>query len=304
MKISNEDNFEIDSIELIKTKKTKIDNNFKKGLGRGLSSLLGDASKKIETNKVHIKDLIRNKFQPRKYFSKENLEELTNSIKEQGVIQPIIVRPNNSGEGKYEIIAGERRWLASQNAGLHQVPIVVLDVSDEKSLEFAIVENVQRQDLNPIEEAMGYQRLIVDFNYNQEKVSKFIGKSRSHIANSQRLLLLPKEIILMVEQNRLTAGHARTLINLNNSIEIAKKVIKENLSVRQTEMLVKTYRVKKFKLFTKKDSNILDLQKVLEEKTGLNVTINNKKSNSGKIAFDYQNLEQLDKLIDTIKNNY
>tara|TARA_B110000438_G_scaffold231536_1_gene226893 strand:+ start:136 stop:1050 length:915 start_codon:yes stop_codon:yes gene_type:complete len=304
MTTSYEDKFEIDSIEIVKKGAKKIDTNFKKGLGRGLSSLLGDATKKIETNNALIKDLIRNKYQPRKHFSKESLEELTNSIKERGVIQPIIVRPNNSGEGKYEIIAGERRWLASQNAGLHQVPIVVLEVSDEKSLEFAIVENVQRQDLNPIEEAMGYQKLIVDFNYNQEKVSKFIGKSRSHIANSQRLLSLPKDIILMVEQNRLTAGHARPLINLNNATEIAKKVIKENLSVRQTEVLAKSHRDRKFKIISKKDSNILDLQKVLEEKTGLNITINNKKNNSGTISFNYQNLEQLDKLIDTIKNNY
>ena len=169
MTINSEDNFEIDSIELIQTDKKKVDTHFKKGLGRGLSSLLGDTTKKIETNKVPVKDLIRNKFQPRKYFSKENLEELTNSIKERGLIQPIIVRPDKLGEGKYEIIAGERRWLASQNAGLHQVPVVVLDVSDEKSLEFAIVENVQRQDLNPIEEAKGYQRLIDDLPITQWK---------------------------------------------------------------------------------------------------------------------------------------
>jgi len=296
--------FELESIELLKQGNGKTNIPLKKGLGRGLSSLLGDTKETIKTNKVPIHDIVRNKFQPRKHFSKESLEELSNSIKEQGVIQPIIVRPEKSLKNKYEIIAGERRWLASQNAGLHQVPIVVLDVSDEKSLEFAIVENVQRQDLNPIEEAMGYQRLIVDFNYNQEKVSKFIGKSRSHIANSQRLLLLPKEIILMVEQNRLTAGHARSLINLKNSIEIAKKVIKENLSVRQTEMLAKTYRDRKFKIISKKDSNILDLQKVLEDKTGLNVAINNKKNNSGSISFHYQDLEQLDKLINIIKSNY
>ena len=151
-----------------------IENRLKKGLGRGLSSLLGDTNKKIETNKVLIKDLKRNKFQPRKYFSKENLEELTNSIKEQGIIQPIVVRPDKLDEGKYEIIAGERRWLASQNAGLHEVPVVILNVDDVKSLEFAIVENVQRQDLNPIEEARGYQKLIDEFDYNQEKLSKFI----------------------------------------------------------------------------------------------------------------------------------
>jgi len=281
-----------------------IENPIKKGLGRGLSSLLGDTSKKIETNKIAIKDLIRNKFQPRKNFNKENLDELTNSIKEQGVIQPIIVRPSKFSEGKYEIIAGERRWMASQNAGLHEVPVVILNVDDVKSLEFAIVENVQRQDLNPIEEAMGYQRLIDDFSYNQEKLSQFIGKSRSYIANSLRLLTLPESVLLMVEQGNLTAGHARTLIGLNNSVDLAKKIIQKKLSVRQSEILVRQFRNKKFKLVSKKDSNILDLQKDLEEKTGLNVSINNKKNNSGVISFEYRDLVQLDKLIDTIKKNY
>ena len=281
-----------------------IDSRLKKGLGRGLSSLLGDTSKKIETNKVLIKDLIRNKFQPRKHFSKESLEELTSSIKERGIIQPIIVRPSQSSQDKYEIIAGERRWLASQNAGLHEVPVVVLNVDDVKSLEFAIIENVQRQDLNPIEEARGYQKLIDDFNYNQEKVSRFIGKSRSYIANSIRLLSLPEEILLMVEQGSLTAGHARSLIGLSRSFEIAKQIIKQKLSVRQAENLARQFRNKKFKLISKKDSNILHLQKDLEEKTGLNISINNKKDNSGSVSFEYNNLDQLDKLIKTIKNNY
>ena len=281
-----------------------IDNRLKKGLGRGLSSLLGDSSKKIETNKIPIKDITRNKFQPRKYFDKESLEELTNSIKEQGVIQPIIVRPDKTTDGRYEIIAGERRWLASQNAGLHELPVVILNVDDEKSLEFAIVENVQRQDLNPIEEARGYQKLVDDFSYNQEKLSKFIGKSRSYIANSLRLLSLPDEVLFMVEQGNLSAGHARSLINLNNCVEIAKKIIQKKLSVRQSEILVKQFRNKKFKLVSKKDSNILEVQKSLEEKTGLNVSINNKKNNSGTITFEYRDLDQLDKLIKTIKNNY
>ena len=281
-----------------------MNSSLKKGLGRGLSSLLGDSSSKIETNKVAIKDITRNKLQPRKYFNKESLEELTNSIKEQGLIQPIIVRPDKSSDGKYEIIAGERRWLASQNAGLHEVPVVILNVDDVKSLEFAIIENVQRQDLNSIEEARGYQRLIDDFNYNQEKLSQFIGKSRSYIANSLRLLTLPDEVLLMVEQGNLSAGHARSLISLNNSIEVAKIIIKKKLSVRQSEILVRQYRDKKFKLISKKDSNILNLQKILEEKTGLNVSINNKKNNSGTISFEYRDLDQLDKLIDTIKNNY
>ena len=281
-----------------------IENRLKKGLGRGLSSLLGDSSKKIETNKVLIKDLTRNKFQPRRQFVKESLEELTNSIKEQGVIQPIVVRPSKSSEGKYEIIAGERRWLAAQNAGLHEIPVVILNVDDVKSLEFAIVENVQRQDLNPIEEAKGYQRLVDDFNYNQEKLSQFIGKSRSYIANSLRLLSLPDEVLVMVEQGNLSAGHARSLISLSNSVEIAKKIIQKKLSVRQSEILVRRYRDKKFKLVSKKDSNILNLQKVLEEKTGLNVSINNKKNNTGTISFEYLDLDQLDKLINIIKKNY
>ena len=281
-----------------------IENRLKKGLGRGLSSLLGDTVKKAESNKIAIKDLTRNKFQPRKYFSKESLEELTNSIKEQGVIQPIVVRPNKSLEGQYEIITGERRWLASQNAGLHEVPVVILDVDDIKSLEFAIVENVQRQDLNPIEEARGYQRLVDDFNYNQEKLSKFIGKSRSYIANSLRLLGLPDEVLLMVEKGDLTAGHARSLIGLNSSVDIAKKIIQKKLSVRQSEILVRQFRDKKFKLISKKDTNILDLQKDLEEKTGLSVSINNKKNNSGTISFEYRDLDQLDTLINIIKKNY
>jgi ParB family chromosome partitioning protein len=281
-----------------------MENRLKKGLGRGLSSLLGDSSKKINTNKISIKDIVRNKFQPRKYFDKESLVELTNSIKKQGIIQPIVVRPDKSSVGKYEIIAGERRWLASQNAGLHEIPAVILNVDDVKSLEFSIVENVQRQDLNPIEEARGYQRLVDDFNYNQEKLSQFIGKSRSYIANSLRLLSLPEDILLMVQQGNLSAGHARSLIGLNNSVEVAKKIIQKKLSVRQSEILARQFRDKKFKLVSKKDSNILALQKNLEEKIGLNVSINNKKNNSGVISFEYKNLDQLDKLIDTIKKNY
>ena len=281
-----------------------IDNKIKKGLGRGLSSLLGDTSQKVETNKIPIQDILRNQFQPRKNFNKSSLEELANSIKEQGVIQPIVVRPSSSQNGKYEIIAGERRWLASQNAGLHEVPVVILNVDDVKSLEFAIVENVQRQDLNPVEESRGYQRLVDDFNYNQDKLSKFIGKSRSYIANSLRLLSLPSEVLEMVEQGNLSAGHARSLIGLNNSIELANKIIQKKLSVRQSENLAKQYRDKKFKLISKKDPNILDLQKTLEEKTGLNISITNKKNNSGTIAFEYKDLDQLDKIIKAIKNSY
>ena len=280
-----------------------IESTIKKGLGRGLSSLLGEA-KKFENTKLSIKDLSRNKFQPRKHFSKESLEELSNSIKERGVIQPILVRPDKNSNGKYEIIAGERRWIASQNAGLHEVPVIIFDIDDVKSLEFAIVENVQRQDLNPIEEARGYQRLISEFNYNQDKLSRFIGKSRSYIANSLRLLSLSDEILILVEKGNLSAGHARSLIGLSNSAEISKQIIKNKLSVRQAEALTRKFKNSKLKLVTKKDSNILDLQKTLEEKTGLNVLISNKKNNSGTISFQYNDLDQLDKIIKAIKNSY
>ena len=281
-----------------------IENRLKRGLGRGLSSLLGDNSKKVETNKISINDITRNKFQPRKSFSKESLEELSNSIKEQGIIQPIVVRPDKTTDGKYEIIAGERRWLAAQKADLYEVPVVILNVDDLKSLEVAIVENVQRQDLSPIEEARGYKRLINDFSYNQDKLSKFIGKSRSYIANSLRLLSLPDEILSMVEQGNLTSGHARSLIGLMNAKSLAKQIVNRKLSVRQSEQLVKKFRDKKnIKLVPKKDINILELEKTLEEKTGLKVSIINKKNNMGKIYFEYKDLEQLEFITNLIKSN-
>ena len=278
---------------------------FKKGLGKGLSALLGDTKSKTNITKLKIYDVKRNKLQPRKVFNQESLQELTNSIKQNGVIQPIIVRKDKNLVGKFEIIAGERRWLASQNAGLHEIPVVILDVNDEKSLEFAIVENIQRQDLNAIEEAQGYQRLIDEFSYNQEKLAKFIGKSRSYIANSLRLLGLPKEVISYVESEKISAGHARSLIGLPNAMQIAQKIAENKLSVRQSENLVRALRNKRnFKIVPSKDSNILDLEKSLIDKTGINVEIKNNKNNSGKLSFEYKNLEQLDRLINTIKNNY
>jgi len=278
---------------------------FKKGLGRGLSSLLGDAKSKTNITKLPINNVKGNKLQPRKIFNKESLEELTNSIKENGVIQPIIVRSDKSLEGKFEIIAGERRWLASQNAGLNEIPVIIIDIDDEKSLEFAIVENVQRQDLNVIEEAQGYQRLINEFSYNQEKLAKFIGKSRSYIANSLRLLGLPKEVISYVENEKISTSHARSLIGLPNAVLIAKKIAENKLSVRQSENLVRALRNKKnLKVVPSKDSNILDLEKSLVDKTGINVEIKNNKNNSGRLSFEYRNLEQLDRLINIIKNNY
>tara|TARA_B100000029_G_scaffold233832_1_gene231120 strand:- start:938 stop:1789 length:852 start_codon:yes stop_codon:yes gene_type:complete len=282
-------------------------NNFKlkKGLGRGLSSLIGDSDAKSKQSNLKIHDIISNPYQPRKTFDDEKLNDLANSIKERGIIQPIVVRPSKSQNEKFEIIAGERRWLAAQKANLDSVPVVILNVDDEKSLEFAIVENVQRQDLNPVEEAKGYQKLIDEFNYNQEKLSKFIGKSRSYIANSLRLLSLSPDVIDHIEKGILTAGHARALIGVPNSGIIAKKIIKNGLSVRQVENLVKVFKNKNIvKLIKSKDSNIIELQKSLENKTGLSVIIQNKKNNTGKITFEYKNLDQLDQIIATIKNNY
>ena len=278
---------------------------FKKGLGRGLSSLLGDTRNKTNITELSINDVKRNRLQPRKVFNKESLEELTNSIKENGIIQPIMVRPDKNSAGKFEIIAGERRWLASQNAGLNEIPVIILNIDDEKSLEFAIVENVQRQDLNAIEEAQGYQRLIDEFSYNHEKIAKFIGKSRSYIANSLRLLGLPKEVISYVENEKISAGHARSLIGLPNATQIATKIVEKKLSVRQSENLVRALRNERnLKLVPSKDSNILDLEKSLVDKIGINVEIKNNRNNSGRLSFEYKNLEQLDRLINIIKNNY
>ena len=273
----------------------------KKGLGRGLSSLIGDNNSSPKSNMVSISSIIRNKLQPRKNFNKEQMEDLTNSIKERGIIQPIIVRRQSD---KYEIIAGERRWQAAQNAGLHEVPIVEVQADDLKSLEFAIVENVQRDDLNPIEEANGYKRLIDEFKYDQDKVAKFIGKSRAHITNCLRLLALPKEVIRFVEEQKLSQGHAKILVGLENAYQIAKKIIDKKLSVRQAESLVRIYKSpKKFKLITK-DSNITALEKGLEEKTGLKAKIHHKKNNKGILSFEYNNNDQLDRLVMVIKANY
>ena len=276
----------------------------KKGLGRGLSSLIGDTKVNTNTNKLLVSDLVRNKLQPRKTFDEKNLDELTNSIKERGVIQPIIVRKSEDQRNKYEIIAGERRWLAAQNAGLHEVPVVVTEANDLKSLEFAIVENVQRQDLNPIEEAQGYQRLINEFSYDQEKVAKFIGKSRSHVTNCIRLLSLPREVTELVESNKISQGHAKILVGLQNAYFLAKKIIDKSLSVRQTELLVRIFKQKKIPKHTSKDPNLKKLESTITDKTGLNVIIKNKKNNTGSISFEYKNLEQLNRILELIKSNY
>ena len=275
----------------------------KKGLGRGLSSLIGEAKVEPEKNQLQISDLVPNKYQPRKIFDENNLIDLTNSIKERGMIQPIIARKSNDSEGKYEIIAGERRWLAAQRAGLHNVPVVITEADDLKSLEFAIVENVQRHDLNPLEEAQGYKRLIDEFSYNQEKVSKFIGKSRSHITNSLRLLNLPDDVIKLIEIQKLTAGHAKILVGLDNASFVANKIIEKKLSVRQAENFVKIFKNRK-KSSLSKDTNIIALELSISNKIGLNVDIKNNKRNKGKISFEYKDLDQLNKIINIIKSNY
>ena len=279
-------------------------NKIKKGLGRGLSSLIGETITETNINKLSVSDLRPNKYQPRKLYDQENLEELTNSIKERGIIQPIIVRRSNVDKFKYEIIAGERRWLAAQKAGLHEVPVVITEADDLKSLEFAIVENVQRYDLTAVEEAQGYQRLINDFFYDQEKVAKFIGKSRSHVTNCLRLLTLPKEVLKLIEMKKISSGHGKILVGLDNAFFVANKIIAKKLSVRQAENFVKIFKVKKQSFKNAKDSNLQALESLIIDKIGLNVLIKNKKNNSGSIVFEYKDLDQLNKIIEIIKSNY
>ena len=276
----------------------------KKGLGRGLSSLIGDSQSIEDKSKISISSIVRNKYQPRKKFDKESLEELTNSIKERGIIQPIVVRRSEDQDGKYEIIAGERRWQSAQNAGLHEVPVIIIKADNLKSLEFAIVENVQRKDLNPIEEAEGYKRLIDDFNYDQDKVSKFIGKSRAHISNCLRLLSLPKEVIELIIEEKISQGHAKILVGLENAFFLAKKIIDKKLSVRQSEHLIRVLKFNTNKTKKTKNANLLSLESSIEDKTGIKVSITNKKNNSGMVSFQYKDLDQLNRLIMVIKANY
>ena len=276
----------------------------KRGLGRGLSSLIGETKVETQKNHISISDLVPNKYQPRKIFDETNLDELTNSIKERGIIQPIIVRKSNDEKSKFEIIAGERRWLAAQRAGVHSVPVVITEADDLKSLEFAIVENVQRNDLNPLEEAQGYKRLIDEFAYDQEKVSRFIGKSRSYITNSLRLLTLPEDVIKLIETQKLSAGHAKILVGLDNASFVAGKIIEKKLSVRHAESFVKIFKNRKQKSKVSKDTNIIALELSVSNRIGLNVDIQNNKRNKGKISFEYKDLDQLNKIIDIIKSYY
>ena len=279
-------------------------NKIKKGLGRGLSSLIGETKVDIQKNKISISDIVPNKYQPRKIFDEDSLNDLTQSIKERGILQPIIVRKSNDDNSKFEIIAGERRWLAAQRANLHEVPVVITEADDLKSLEFAIVENVQRHDLNPLEEAQGYKRLIDEFSYDQEKVSKFIGKSRSYITNSLRILTLPVEVIKLIEAQKLTAGHAKILVGLENASFVANKIIEKKLSVRQAENFVKIFKNKRQRPDKSKDANIKDLELSVSDKVGLNVVIQNNKNNKGKVILEYKDLDQLNKILDIIKANY
>jgi len=279
-------------------------NRIKKGLGRGLSSLIGESKAETSNSKLSLSEIVPNRYQPRKNFDAESLDDLSNSIKERGVIQPIIVRESKSENSKYEIIAGERRWLAARKAGLHDIPVIITDVDDLKSLEFAIVENVQRHDLNPLEEAQGYKRLIDEFSYDQEKVSKFIGKSRSYIANSLRLLSLPPNVLNFVDNKKISAGHAKILVGLDNAEFIANKIIEKKLSVRQAENFVKIFKKKPNSTNRVKDPNINDLEQSIIDKTGLNVSIKSNSKNKGTITFVYHDGDQLNKIIDVIKSNY
>ena len=276
----------------------------KKGLGRGLSALFGDVTpqktvKDSETKRVSISDLTRNPYQPRETFNEFKLDELANSIKKNGIIQPIAVRLKKSEPGKYEIVAGERRWLAAQKAGLHDIPVNVLDLSDVESLEVAIVENIQRDDLNPIEEAKGYKRLSDEFNYDHENISKLMSKSRSHVSNTLRLLTLPNDIIGMLEEGTLTSGQARPLIGLSNASQIAEEIVAKNYSARKVEYLVKSKKSKNFKNKTY-DADIMKAQERIEKILGLKININNKKNNSGKIIIEYKNLEQFELVSDLL----
>ena len=276
----------------------------KKGLGRGLSSLIGDSDIKTSNNKILISSIIPNKNQPRKFFDKDSLEELSNSIKERGIIQPLIVRKSDDQDNKFELIAGERRLQAAQSAGLHEVPVVIIEADNLKSLELAIIENVQRKDLNVVEEAESYKNLIHNFHYDQDKVSKFIGKSRSHISNSLRILSLPEKIIEMLRDDKLTLGHAKVLIGLENALLLAEKIIKKNLSVRQTENLVRLLKKGKKAFFNKKDANTTATETELTDKLGMRVFLRNKKNNTGTLTFEYKDIDQLDRLIQIIKNSY
>ncbi len=276
----------------------------KKGLGRGLSALFGDEKPKQNTpetnisNMVSISDLSRNPYQPRQNFHEQKLEELVNSIKKNGIIQPIAVRPNKSEKGKYEIVAGERRWIAAQRAGLHEIPVTILDLSDVESLEVAIVENIQRDDLNPIEEARGYKRLSEEFKYDHENISKLMSKSRSHVSNTLRLLTLPSDVIAMLEEGTLTSGQARPLIGISNASSIAEEIVAKNYSARKVEYLTRN---KKGNSKEKQvDANIVKAQEMIEKKLGLKVNILNKKNNTGKIVIQYKDLEQFELVSDLL----
>jgi len=284
-----------------------------KSLGRGLAALIGEVGDEIGTmdrgggrggpKKVPVEFLRPNPRNPRKVFEDSELQELTQSIKDRGIIQPIVARPVGNKTDEYEIVAGERRWRAAQKAGLHEVPVVIVNIDDKTSLEYAILENVQRADLNPIEEAEGYSRLMAEFSYTQENLSKIIGKSRSHIANMMRLSDLPDPVKSLLVDRKLTAGHGRALLAVKDPITVAKRVLNEGLSVRQVEEIAQADNATPAKLESKstkpakaeKDPDTRALEKVLQDVLGLTVTIDHK-GQGGELRIRYKTLEQLDGL--------
>ena len=280
----------------------------KKGLGRGLSSLMGDAKDILSQNetsnqetKIAIANLKPSPSQPRRLFDKKSINELAESIKSKGLVQPILVRPSPAESGTYEIIAGERRWRAAQIAQLHEVPAVIRKLDDLEALEIAIIENVQRSDLSPIEEAAGYKRLIENHGHTQEALAEVVGKSRSHIANIIRLLGLPQSIQDMISEGKISSGHARAIMNSAFPEKLAEKIISENLSVRDAENLAKQKNagLKKVKL---KDPDTIDLENNLTARLGLNVSINHKGKKGGAIKIEYKSLDQLELVTKKLKN--
>jgi len=300
--------------------------NKRRSLGRGLSALLGDdtasavedqsLSSDVDSadvvpfsgsgnqKNVAITLLIPGKYQPRHYFEEDAIEGLAESIKEKGILQPILVRPHPNHSGEFEIIAGERRWQAAQRAQLHEVPVIIKEMDDKDAAEIALVENLQRQDLSPLEEAEGYNRLMEDFNHTQDALSKALGKSRSHVANMMRLLALPDSVKDFLEGGKLTTGHARALLNCDQPTEIAKQIIKKGLNVRQTESLVKSAGVQaRPKSVKEKDTDTLALERDLTDLLGVKVAINTA-TKGGSLTLQYSTLEQLDDILHRLSHGH
>lgn len=288
----------------------------KGGLGRGLSALISEKSAgraanvqsiNVDRNSLPLAALTQSRFQPRSFFKEEELNDLADSIRKNGVVQPIIVREDAAQKGLYEIIAGERRWRAAKMAGLKNIPVIIMTLSDKQALEIALVENIQRQNLMALEEAEGYQRLINEFGYTQEELSDVIGKSRSQIANTLRLLALPEPVKDLLNDEKISAGHARALLSAKNASELAETIIKKDLSVRQTEKLVrklekyKNGEPAKKKSDARKDEEIIALEQELSKKLGLDLTITNKDEH-GQVIIAYHSLAELDAILRRLEN--